>query len=284
MKDMTGKFAALWFLLPFALPLPAMAQSLADIEAEILALKECVELSSLPDFHKAEHMLSSGKNVAVFEQSDFERSAFSTVDSFIENIGEFLDSSPFFCDRKKLLMDPYDLSEWEKEGIRKISNEYFKNGGNNFHLAAHGLVAPDGSSSGIRIGGEDLNAEETAELIIKSMGGVNHVLLNAAHEPFTVVLHCCNSGKGEDSFAARLSLALEEYLDDVAVIAAPDIVYCTEDEDGNYTERIASAESIDKGSFEQDALNWLVFKSGDMVMTGTKDYGTTVAEYIKDKL
>lgn len=261
------------------------AQTVEELDAEILKYIECVKNFSKPEVHKNKYSLSSGKMVEVLEQSDFDRSVFSSIDAFMENLDKILDSSPFLYGKQRILMDGKDLSKWEYDEISTISNEYFSSGKNTFHLASHGLVDPsDQSSWGVRIGGQDLNAEETAELILESMAGVNHIILNAKQEPFTIVLHCCESGKGNDSFAAKLSAELAKEMDNVAVIAAPDLVYATLDEQGKYTERVASKTAISLNRVEKDAQNWLVFKNGKKVMTGLMDYGKTISKYMNSEV
>lgn len=263
---------------------PLRAQSLEELEKMVREVKACYEKVSMPDAHSSTYTLSSGKTVQVLEQSDYQREAFATIDSFIDNF-DLIQNSLFFTDKRKTLMDAQDLSDWEVAGIRTISNEYFKNAGREFHLACHGLLDSSGERSDcILMGGQYLDVKEAAELIIKSMEAPSldfgyQELLNAEHKPFTIVLHSCNSAKGSDSFAAKLSSELRAYLDQVAVVASPDVVYCTEDFAGNYTERIASEASLQLDRYKTEAQNWLVFENGKMVMTGTEDYATTVKQY-----
>lgn len=276
----SGLLFVMFLLMPFG---SLHAQTEAELDAAILEFKRCFEKLSMPEVHNSTYELSTGKRIRVLAQSDFERSAFSTVDAMLENIDKLKDSF-FFSANRKLLMDGKDLSKWEVESIRDISNEYFKTGEYAFHLAAHGLVNPDGTSSeGVKIDGQELNADETAELLLLSMEKNYHHVLNSMYKPFTVVLHCCNSAKGTNSFAARLSAALSKHLDNVAVVAAPDIVYCTQDANGKYTERVTSENAIKNGSYDKEKKDWIVFKNGAKLMTGTTDYGTTVEKYLSEK-
>lgn len=267
--------------LVFSAFLSARSQTLEEIEAEILSYMECVKQFSAPDYHSGEYVLSNGKRVSVMEQTDFDRFVFSSIDAFVENMDRFFNESTYFRPMRRMLMDKQDLSDWEFNSAKTISREYFKSPGNCFHIASHGLMSPDGNSDSILMGGVELNAEETSELILKTMLDVGQAIINAKHEPFTIVLHSCGSGRGENSFAARLSKALAKEFDNVAVVAAPDVVYCTMDEDGNYSERISSESAIRAGRYDSDRQNWMVFKDGRSYMTGTKDYADTVDKYLK---
>lgn len=256
------------------------AQSLEEIEAEILSYIECVKQFSEPKYHNGEYVLSNGKRVKVMEQTDFERFVFSSIDAFLDNMDRFFEESTYFNPMRRMLMDRQDLSDWEIKSAKTISREYFKSPGNCFHIASHGLMNPDGGSDSILMGGVELNPEETSELILKTMLDVGPAFINSKHEPFTIVLHSCGSGKGDNSFAAKLSEALAKEFDNVAVVAAPDIVYCTLDENGNYSERVSSESDIRRGTYDRYSQNWMVFKNGHSVMTGTKDFAETVDKYL----
>ena len=268
-----------WFICLFlcgSLP----AQTVEDLKQELQKFQECFEELSMPQAHNKEYVLSNGKQVSLLEQNDFKRAAFVSVDALLERVKAWKES-PFAAvsQERKTLMDGQDLSNWEINGIRDISNEYFNQGDDAFHIAAHGLVdQSDLSSQGIKMGGQTLNAEEAAELIILSMNGY-HNMLNIERKPFTVVLHCCSSGKGEDNFASRLSVALAKQIENVAVVAAPDIVYCAMDDKGKYTEYVTSDAAIKRKNVTDEKQNWRVFKSGTSYMEGTVDYKTTVQKY-----
>lgn len=267
--------------LAFTATLTAKAQTLEEIEAEILSYIECVKQFSAPDYHNGEYILSNGKRVTVMEQTDFDRFVFSSIDAFVDNMDRFFEESTFFNPMRRMLMDGQDLSDWEYKSANTISREYFKSPGNCFHIASHGLMSPDGNSESILMGGVELSPEETSELILKTMLDVGPAIINSKHEPFTIVLHSCGSGKGENSFAAKLSKALAQEFDNVAVVAAPDVIYCSLDEEGKYSERISSESDIRRGSYESACQNWMVFKNGHTFMTGTKDFAGTVNKYIQ---
>jgi len=255
-----------------------------QLKEQILAYQKCVEEKSLPDYHHVKRVLSNGKIINVAEQTDFFRytERFTSVDAFLENPEEWVNSVYMSQVKKgsnKGLIDTNGLSEWEVNNIRAISNEYFKSTDNTFHIVAHGLINPHGNSANkLLMGGQELNAKEIGELILQTMEGVNHILLNAAEKPFVIVLHSCNSAEGENSFAQQLSAELSKSIDNVAVVGAPDAIYCEMDEKGNYTEKVSSISAIKRNQPERK--NWLVFQNGKEVIEGTADYKTTVKTYL----
>lgn len=271
---------ASWFICLLLLCGSLFAQTVEELKQELQKFQECFEALSMPQAHHKEYVLSNGKRISLLEQNDYKRVAFVSADALLERVKAWKESRFMSIDKgRKTLMDGKDLSEWEINGIRDISNEYFNQDDRAFHIAAHGLIdQSDLSSQGIKIGGQTLNAEEAAELIILSMGGY-HNMLNIDRKPFTVVLHCCSSGKGENNFASRLSAALAKQIDNVAVVAAPDIVYCTVDEKGKYTECVTSDAAIQRKNVAGEKQNWRVFKNGVSYMMGTTDYKTTVQKY-----
>lgn len=275
----------LFYTLLWGLSINVMAQSeMEQLKERILAYQKCIEEKSLPDYHHVKRVLSNGKMINVAEQTDFFRytERFTSIDAILENPEEWANSvymSQVKNGSNKGLIDTNGLSEWEVNNIRAISNEYFKSSDNTFHIAAHGLITPHGNSSNkILMGGQELNAKETAELILQTMEGVNHILLNAAEKPFVIVLHSCNSAEGENSFAQQLSAELSKSIDNVAVVGAPDAIYCEMDEKGNYTEKVSSINAIKRNQPEKKS--WLVFQNGEQTMKGTTDYKTTVKTYL----
>lgn len=259
-------------------------KTVEEVKRELKAFQECFEKLPMPWVHTKDYVLSNGKQISLLEQSDFKRAAFASADALLERVKAWKESRFMSVDPgRKTLMDGQDLSNWEINNIRDISNEYFKDSKNAFHLAAHGLVDEAGvSTQTIKMGGQTLNAKEAAELIVLSLQGY-HNYLNIDQEPFTIVLHSCSSGKGDNSFAAQLSSELAKQIDNVAVVAAPDIVYCTMNEQGKYTECVISNDAIKRNNVAGEKQNWRVFKNGRTFLTGTADYKSTVGKYLKSE-
>lgn len=260
----------------------AQQSKVDELKAQIRAYKECIIKLSMPEYHSKEYTLENGKHITVSEQSDFNRNAFTSIDPTLEDPKQWIESLYFYKKeqgKSKTLIDTKGLSSWELESIRQISNDYFNSGDNVFHIAAHGLVDSRGvSANAIQMDGKYLDAKETADLILRSMADVNHMLLNVDEQPFVIVLHSCNSAQGENSFAKQLSIELAKKIDNVAVVGAPDAVYCEMDEKGNYTEMVSSVNAVKRNQPERK--NWLVFQNGKQTMQGTPDYKSTVQKYL----
>lgn len=248
---------------------------------QILSFQKCLEENTRPELHEETIKLSNGKIIRTKAQSDFARSQFTSIDAVLEDLMLWKDS-PYLWEAKrqktkKTLMDTQDLTDWEVNSLETISKEYFKEGNSAFHLAAHGLVDPDGApANAIQMGGETLNAKETAELILKSMANVYHNLIEVKNEPFVIVLHCCNTANGDNNFAQQLSVEMSKYIKQVAVIGAPGVVYCEKTSDGKYTESVTPY----VGSNQQQ--NWKVYKNGSEHMEGQTDYKSTIRSYVED--
>lgn len=255
-------------------------QTLSQLNKQIAAFQKCFNEMSRPALHDEVIRLSNGKIIRTRGQSDFSRSQFTSVDALLENVKLWKDSPYLWQARQKLgrktLMDVNDLTDWEVKSLPSISSEYFEEGQSAFHIAAHGLVEPDGApANAIQMGGETLNAQETAELILQSMCKEYHSLIEVKNEPFVVVLHCCHSAKGSNNFAQQLSKELSKYIKQVAVIGAPGIVYCEQTADGKYTE------SVTPQVGSQQQLPWKVYQNGTESMTGASDYKQTIRSYVR---
>lgn len=280
------KIAKLTFLLLCLVQTAWAQQSKADqLRAEINAYKECLIKLSMPQYHSKDYLLSNGKRINVAEQTDFQRDAFVSTDPLLEDPHEWINSL-YMSQAKRgsnlTLMDMQDLDDWQLKSIRDIADDYFHSGNSTFHVTAHGLVDAHGvSENAISMGGQQLNAKETAELILKSMADVNHLMLNTNKQPFVVVLHCCNAAQGDNSFAKQLSEALSKEIKNVAVVGSPDIIYCEKKSDGTYTEYISSEAAMKRNKPEKK--NWLVFKNGQQAEEGTSDYKSTVKNYLDSK-
>ena len=229
---------------------------LSETEKQILEYDNCFRQFSRPAVHDNTYNVG-GQQIPVVEKTDFATKQFSQVDPQLNNV-------------KLMLMDNRDLSRWERTNARTICESYFADGKPGFHIAAHGLQDPEDGDK-IQVGGKFLSPEETADLIMQTLNDYE-IVMNARKMPFPIVLHTCNSGNGgENSFAAKLSSILTERISNVAVIASPDIVRCTMDENG-YNEYVETRNG--KG-------NWLVFQNGKQTMTGTTDYKSTVKKYLE---
>lgn len=251
-----------------------------ELVADLRWVRDCVIDKTLPKPRVETITLSTGKDVRMLAHSDYEWSSFVSVDELLED-SRLLISSPYMWQMKhqknnNAIMDGTDLSNWEVNSFDQIAKSYFKDCVSTYHIAAHGLISETGSASNkIKIGGEELDASETAELIIKSMqDGANQHENFVEDMPFVVVVHCCHTADGEDNFASQLSKALAEYLPNISVVGAPDVVRC-EMKDGKYTEIVTTKNEAEMENPEK--LRWKVYKNGENTNQGQYDYLETVA-------
>ena len=255
-------------------------EDVRKLKEEIIKFHECFfNTKSLPKSHEETITLSSGKKITMLAQSDYKRSAFVSVDKLLEDVRQWK-MSPYLWQmnhskNNSAIMDGKDLSEWEINSFNQIAESYFKNSVSTYHIAAHGLVYPTGeAANNILIGGQTLNAEETAELIINSMQGTFHHVINAEDQPFVVVVHCCYTAKGENNFASQLSKKLAEYIPNVSVVGASDLVYCEKTRDGKYTEFVTSEDEAEREN--PRPMKWKVYKNGIETDQGRYGYLETV--------
>lgn len=256
-------------------------EDVRKLKEEIIKFHECFfNTVSLPKSHEETITLSSGKKITMLAQSDYKRSAFVSVDKLLEDVRQWK-MSPYLWQmnhskNNSAIMDGKDLSEWEINSFNQIAESYFKNSVSTYHIAAHGLVYPTGeAANNILIGGQTLNAEETAELIINSMQGTFHHVINAEDQPFVVVVHCCHTAKGENNFASQLSKKLAEYIPNVSVVGASDLVYCEKTKDGKYTEFVTSEDEAEREN--PQPMKWKVYKNGKETGQGRYGYLETVS-------
>ena len=256
-------------------------EDVRKLKEEIIKFHECFfNTKSLPKSHEETITLSSGKKITMLAQSDYKRSAFVSVDKLLEDV-RLWKMSPYLWQmnhskNNSAIMDGKDLSKWEINSFNQIAESYFKNSVSTYHIAAHGLVDHTGTATdNILIGGQTLNAEETAELIINSMQGTFHHVINAEDQPFVVVVHCCHTADGENNFSSQLSKILAEYIPNVSVVGAPNVVYCKKTEDGKYTEFVTTDEYEAKKENPRQ-LKWKVYKNGKETDQGRYGYLETV--------
>ena len=266
------------------LPILTYAQTIEELQEEIKKFHKCFVEKSMPKPHETSITLSNGKVVQCTSQSDYERSAFVSVDQLLEDVRLWKDS-PYLWQLNhmkdnKALSDSKDLTKWQIERFDEIAQSYFDGNRSTFHIAAHGLVYPSGkAANSILMGGQELNAKETAELILQSMDKTFHHVINAEEQDFVVVIHSCHSADGENNFASQLSQELAEFIPNVSVVGAPQTVYCSMHKDGGYTEYISSEKEL-----KQEAptkYKWKVYKNGKDTGQGTYDYKSTVSNIQK---
>lgn len=275
------KILLLALMAVFSLSINAQTEEdVKKLKEEIIKFHECFfNTVSLPKSHEETITLSSGKKITMLAQSDYKRSAFVSVDKLLEDVRQWK-MSPYLWQmnhskNNSAIMDGKDLSEWEINSFNQIAESYFKNSVSTYHIAAHGLVYPTGeAANNILIGGQTLNAEETAELIINSMQGTFHHVINAEDQPFVVVVHCCHTAKGENNFASQLSKKLAEYIPNVSVVGASDLVYCEKTKDGKYTEFVTSEDEAEREN--PRPMKWKVYKNGIETDQGRYGYLETV--------
>ncbi len=259
-----------------------------ETKKEILDFWKCFEEFSRPAPHQKTITLSTGKTVPFLFQSDFKRASFVSVDSLLNDVRQWYES-PYLWQLKRqknnlAISDTKDLTKWEVSGFKDIADSYFKDNDFTFHIAAHGLVESTGDAANcIKIGGQELDAAETAELIIKSMNDLFHNVLAANGKPFVVAVHSCHSADGEDNFASRLSKELESRMprenkdvpvNNIYVVGAPDLVYCSID-GKKYTEYVTTEDQIGREAPRKE--NWKVYKNGKNTGQGQSDIRKTIA-------
>lgn len=243
------------------------AQTEAEIEElrqQVLYYKKCFPKKSVLQTTVRRFDLADGNAVSAKIRSDFNSVNFVQADPGLENVNFVLGDSG---------------DDYINRNIEDIFDDY-ADCSPAFHIVAHGIADPGGSTQTVRMGGRDLTAGEVAEMIIKQLEGYHHVL-NAEERPFPVVIHSCNAGKGDNSFARQLSERLSKEILDVRVVAPAGVVYSerSTERDMNtgssrtvYTEKVAGESGFTSGS---GAGTWDVFTNGSR-SRGTTDYKTTV--------
>lgn len=169
-------------------------------------------------------------------------------------------------------------TEYETEGLPSIESvhNWLRTEDNSFHIVAHGILPNGGGSTKeIEIGGQYLKAEQVAGLILKHLRKYE-LLLSLKKQPFSIVLHSCKAGYGENSFAAQLSRCLEDKIRGLTVIAADDIVWLDNRSNSLYpSEKICSTRAQEQDS-AYPGKDWLVFKNGVRMMRGGKTCQETI--------
>ena len=232
----------LFFIILMASALWGTAQTLQQINEEILKYERCFEQLSHPEPKTVNHQLSDGTNIDVVQRTDYRNKRFLQADPDVRRLNVNI-------------MDNQDLTQWEIQEASRIFDDAF-GVGPAFNIFAHGISDPEGGSTGVRIGGKDLTPQQTAELILRTLDDYE-LVLNAYDRPFPIELHTCNSAKGSDPFAAQLQREISKHIKNAVVIAADAPVYAQIDADGNYIETIATV--APKGN--TSGRKWIAFDS-----------------------
>lgn len=216
---------------------------------KIAAFENCFPQLSKPEPHRAVHDIKGVGKITTFDRSDFKYHRFQTADLTPGNndIG--------IVDNAGLKMSDADIKEM-------LNDQFAKAPG--FHLNAHG------NQNGVIIDGRQLNARQTADLILDNLQNFN-LVLNAKEDALPVVLHCCECAKGgENSFAAELSRILSKSMGNVTVIASDKVIESRNFTDGSYEEKLIGANG--KEAADQ---TWMIFKNGKL-RRGANGYKATM--------
>lgn len=224
----------------------AYAQIVEDVEQEILKYQKCYNTWSIPLSNSKSRI--NGADVPYIMETNYEKATFLIADKKAEK----------------------DLPA----SIKQINIQYSKQE-KSFHILAHGIIDKYMTSTNeVIIGGHSFKAKDIAELILEKMRKYE-IILKTKKEPFTVVIHSCKAGMGNNSFAQQLSGILAEKISDVAVIASPDLIWPYV-QNGQYKEIIGpSRAQANAGE------HWIVFKNGKTYMDGTPDYNETAKKYLE---
>ena len=260
-------------------------QRKAELLRKIEAFDKCFQDYTDQHTRTENFILSTGKTVSSIVRCDFKRKAFISADETLKDVRLWY-NSPYLWYLKhntgnKALFDDRKLKQWIYDGLENVSQKYFEEGENVFHILAHGLVVAGGKASAntISIGGQALNAKEVAELIKLSWKGpynksIYHNVINAKQKPFTIVVHSCLSANGDNNFAKQLSEELSGFLNNASVVGSPDVVWARMYRDGTYTEEISSKNA--KGEPVGPPQRWRVYHNGKETNQGEYDYRSTV--------
>lgn len=250
MKGTYIKYAATLSAMITLLSTLSLAQSRYTPEerAEIISYKGCFPQLSNQKPHKVNHDVGNGIVVSTMERTDFANERFLAYDNDLSNLNIGL------TDKVGLRYSDND--------IKAMLDDQFGTGPG-FHINAHGITDNLGNSTGIQLNGKVIDAEQTANLIIQTLQDYN-IVINAMETPFPIVLHTCNSAKGNNnSFAAKLSKLLSEKMANCTVVAGDAPILATVGE-GYYEEHVIGRNKADKRP-------WKIFKNGK-IHIGSESY------------
>lgn len=268
-------------LLLLCLVLPAFSQKeitdemIEQKRAEVMALairlnNECFPAQSSPAPHPSSYTIN-GKEVKFTSHETFQRANFQIVSD--------------------------DMSAKEKKDINLINTDalkkWFNVTNNSFNILAHGVAASETATANkINVGGHEFTAEEFAPVILQQLRKYQ-IILNMKQEPLTIVLHCCNTGRGDNCFASQLADILGSEIENLRVVAPSDINWFTYDTSSDIikSERVFTSEEIKRFTREKvtanhvtlsnindktDGKNWRVFQKGKKPVEGMKDSNATI--------
>ena len=232
----TGKYILTALVLMISVSSFSQMKMTEEQRRKIAAFENCFPQLSKLEPHKAVHDIKDVGKITTLDRSDFKYHRFQTADPTPGNndIG--------IVDKDGLKMSDADIQEM-------LNDQFSKAPG--FHLNAHG------TPNGIIIDGRQIDAQQTADLILDNMQNFD-LVLNAKGDPFPIVLHCCECAKGgENSFAAELSRILSKRMGVVTVISSDKIIESRNYTDGSYQEKL-----IDANGKEAADQSWMIFKNG----------------------
>ena len=222
--------------------------------SEIADFENCFPQLSNPQPHKVKHTLQGGETVTTIERSDFKNHRFVMADP----------------DNNKLNIAIVDKTglRYSDRDIESMLDDQFATGPG-LHLNAHGVTDTAGRPIGVEMDGKVLDAKQTVELIMQTLNDFN-IVLDAMKYPFPIMLHTCNSGKGDDnSFAAEVSRLMSEKIANSTVVAADDVVYAAV-APGYYEEGVGA----DQNHIDSQRP-WKIFSNGE-TWIGNKSYKKTM--------
>ena len=154
----------------------------------------------------------------------------------------------------------------------QASMSYMRDG--TFQLMCHGISDQSHNSlDKVSLDGKEVDADRAAKIILNELEGYD-IITNYTDRPLVVVIHACGvGGKGNDSFASKLSAYLAEKSPNIYVVAAPGSVYPSTRTWPNYTETV-----VDKNG---KTINWNCFHGGKFLTEGEKDFDQTVTKIQK---
>lgn len=243
-----------------------------ELRRQILEFKECFDLNFTIPLQPKELSVNDTTVTAAVELS-FGKTRFAVAD-----IGELRELSFYLsADRQR---SAFSLADYRSIGDvfnpREIDylQTHCYNRPQTFQILGHGMVDQTGDSRNtIQIDGTEIGPEEMARTMLDLLQGYE-AIIDLEEKPFTVVLHCCKSGDGADSFAARLSEALGRQARNIYVVAPPGNIYPSADLQ-QYSETVAPDRST-ASTPGYRGMPWNVFADGRLLGAGDPDFDRTV--------
>lgn len=243
-----------------------------ELRRQILEFKECFELNyTIPPQPK--ELAVNDTTVTAAVELSFGKARFAVAD-----IGELRELSFYLsADRQR---SAFSLADYRSIGDvfnpREIDylQTHCYNRPQTFQILGHGMVDQTGDSHNtIQIDGTEIGPEEMARAMLDLLRGYE-TIIGLEDKPFTVVLHCCKSGDGADSFAARLSEALGRQARNIYVVAPAGNIYPSADLQ-QYREIVAPDRRTASAPGYR-GMPWNVFADGRLLGAGDPDFDRTV--------